>query len=80
MAGTMVIVEQRSWLGGLASFKDQRAVTLAGMLPAGMQVTRSQAHCLASYVERRGHFSAARRREIARHVAEPLIVRFGLHG
>ena len=39
---------------------------------------RSMAKALATYVERRRFFSTPRRREVAQHLAEPLLDRFGL--
>ena len=36
------------------------------------------AKALATYVERRRFFTPPRRREVARHLAEPLLERFGL--
>jgi hypothetical protein len=35
---------------------------------------------LATYVERRRFFTPPRRREVARHLAEPLLEKFGLPG
>jgi len=78
VAGTMVIVEERSWLRGVVRFEDPRARQLAAYLPANLEVSRSLAKALSTYVERRRFFSPARLQEIARHLGEPLVVRFGL--
>jgi uncharacterized RDD family membrane protein YckC len=78
VCGTMVIVEERNWLMGVAKIEDDRAAQLAEWIPPGYQVSRSLARCLSTYVERRKFFSTARRREIARHVAEPLLEQFNL--
>lgn len=78
VAGTMVIVEDRRPLTGVATLEDPRVAQLAGWIPPGFVVSRKLAQALADYVDRRRHFSAARRREIARHVAQPLVERFGL--
>jgi hypothetical protein len=40
-------------------------------------VSRSLAQALAAYVNRRRFFSPDRRREVARHLAQPLLERFG---
>jgi uncharacterized RDD family membrane protein YckC len=78
VAGTIVVVEERQWLTGVAQLDDPRAIQLAAYLPPNFVVTRSMARALATYVERRRFFSPARRREVARHLAEPLLQRFGL--
>lgn len=80
VCGTMVVIEERSWLMGVARLEDPRAAQLAAYLPGNYVVSRSLAKTLATYVERRQFFSLNRRREIARHLAEPLLARFGLPG
>jgi uncharacterized RDD family membrane protein YckC len=78
VAGTMVIVEERQWLTGVAKLDDPRAIQLAAYLPPNFVVMRSLAKSLATYVERRRFFTPPRRREVARHLAVPLLDRFGL--
>jgi uncharacterized RDD family membrane protein YckC len=78
VCGTMVVIEERSWLMGVTRIDDPRAAQLAEYLPLKYEVSRSLARTLATYVERRRFFSAARRREIARHLGEPLLREFGL--
>jgi uncharacterized RDD family membrane protein YckC len=78
VAGTMVIVEERQWLTGVARLDDPRAIQLAAYLPPNFVVSRSLAKSLATYVERRRFFTPPRRREVARHLAMPLLDRFGL--
>jgi uncharacterized RDD family membrane protein YckC len=78
VAGTIVVVEERQWLTGVAKLDDPRAIQLAAFLPPNFVVTRSLARALATYVERRRLFTPPRRREVARHLAEPLLERFGL--
>jgi len=75
---TMVVVEDRPWLAGVAKIEDPRAFQLASYLPADLRVSRSMARALAHYAERRQYFSPPRRREVAKHVAEPLLEQFGL--
>jgi len=53
-------------------------VQLASYLPPDFEVTKSLSKALSTYVERRRFFSPPRRREVARHLAEPLLKRFGL--
>ena len=78
VAGTIVVVEERQWLTGVAKLDDPRAIQLAAYLPPNFVVSRSMAKTLATYVERRRYFTPPRRREVARHLAEPLLERFGL--
>jgi uncharacterized RDD family membrane protein YckC len=78
VAGTIVVIEDRQWLTGVAKLDDPRSIQLAAYLPPNFVVTRSMAKALATYVERRRFFTPPRRREVARHLAEPLLQRFGL--
>jgi uncharacterized RDD family membrane protein YckC len=78
VCGTVVVFEERQWLFGVAKLDDPRAVQLASYLPPDFEVTKSLAKALSTYVERRRFFSPPRRREVARHLAEPLLKRFGL--
>jgi uncharacterized RDD family membrane protein YckC len=78
VAGTIVIVEERHWLTGVAKLDDPRAIQLAAYLPPNFVVSRSLARALATYVERRRFFHPVRRREMAKHLAEPLLAKFGL--
>jgi uncharacterized RDD family membrane protein YckC len=78
VAGTIVVVEERHWLTGVAKLDDPRAIQLAAYLPPNYVVSRSMAKALATYVERRKFFSPPRRKEVAKHLAEPLLTKFGL--
>ncbi|RMF37638.1 MAG: RDD family protein [Planctomycetota bacterium] len=77
-AGTMVIVEGSR--RGLSKFvpEDPRAFGLAELIPAAFRVNHSLAQTIGLYMENRGRLSPARRREIARHLATPLIQQFEL--
>jgi uncharacterized RDD family membrane protein YckC len=77
VAGTMVVVEERRWLTGVARLENPRIPQLASYIPADYPISRSLARSLAAYVERRRFFSTPRRREVAGHLAEPLLARFG---
>lgn len=77
-AGTIVVVEERKWLFGVSKLDDPRAAQLAAYIPANFVFTRTIRRALATYVERRRFFSAIRRREIARYLAEPMIDRLQL--
>jgi uncharacterized RDD family membrane protein YckC len=75
---TMVVVEDRPWLAGMAKIEDSRAFQLASYLPTDLTVSRSMARALAHYAERRRYFSAPRRREVARYLAQPLLQKYRL--
>ena len=75
-AGTMVIVDERGWQLPIAKVDDPRVPALASFFPGDYRVSRSMAKTLAIYAERRHYLTPARRREIARHLAVPLIERF----
>ncbi len=64
-AGTMVVVQGRQRLTGLARIDHPESQQLAEQLPAQYVMHRSLSRTLAKYVDRRGQFSAARRSEIA---------------
>jgi len=78
VCGTMVVVEDRQWLTGVVKLEDPRVAQLSELLPLDFVISRTMARTLAHYVERRRFFSQARRREIARYIAEPLLPRFRL--
>ena len=78
VCGTMVVIEEKSFLLDAATLEDPRVAQLAAELPHGFNVSRTMAKALATYVDRRQLFSPPRRREIARHIGEPLVTRFGL--
>jgi len=77
VCGTIVVVEERKWLTGVAKMDDARVAQLANYIPTDYRVSRTLAKTLAAYVDRRRFFSIPRRREVARHLAEPLLVQFG---
>ena len=52
VCGTLVVIEERQWLTGVAKLEDPRAAQLAEYLPADFQVSRSLARTLAAYVDR----------------------------
>ena len=78
VCGTIVVVEDRTWLFGVSQIEDPRVEQLAAYIPANFQFTRTLRRAIATYVERRKFFSAPRRWEIARHIAQPLSERFHL--
>jgi uncharacterized RDD family membrane protein YckC len=75
-AGTMVVIDERSARLPMAKIDDARVPALATFIPSDYRVSRSMSRMLAMYVERRTFLTAPRRREVARHIALPLIDRF----
>ncbi len=78
VCGTMVVVDERRRRRIFAIEKDTQYNKILESIPASFVVTRGLHRVLATYVERRQRIALTRRREIARHVAAPLIARFGL--
>ncbi len=75
-AGTMVIIDERTWRVPTTRVDDPRIPALASFIPAGYRVSRSMARTLAVYAERRHYLTPARRREVTRHLTVPLIDQF----
>lgn len=78
LVSTMVVIEDRSWLMKIAKIEDDRARQLADYIPPNFVAGPSLCKAVATYVERRRFFTTARRREIARHLAEPMLKQFNL--
>lgn len=78
VCGTMVVIEERQPLYGVARVADVEAIRLAGELTANFVAERGLARALSAYVQRRQTLGWGRRAEIARHLGEPLRARFGL--
>ncbi len=77
-AGTMVVVEEPKWFQGVIRVADPQVVRLARQIPPAFQAGRTMARALAAYVQRRSHFSSARRLEIAEHLGRGLQQQFNL--
>jgi len=75
-AGTMVVVDEKSWRLPVTKIEDPRVPALASYIPGDYRITRSMARTLAVYCERRAYLTPARRREIAMHLTTPLIKKF----
>lgn len=76
-ADTMVIVEERAWQPQLFKIDDSRANALAEYIPADFVVPLSMAKALSLYVAKRSTLPLSRRHELAKHLADPLIAKFG---
>jgi uncharacterized RDD family membrane protein YckC len=76
--GTIVVVEKRGRLRGLAQVGQAEVLQFAERLPANFTVNRAMAQALSAYVARRERFAPARRFELARTLADPLAARLHL--
>jgi hypothetical protein len=77
-SGTIVVVERRSQMRGLVVMNRAEVVAFAQNLPVNYVASRATSQALSTYVARRELFSAPRRFEIARTLAEPLCLRWNL--
>jgi hypothetical protein len=75
-AGTMVVVDEKSWRLPVTKVEDPRAAALASFIPGDYRISRSMSRTLATYVERRAYLTPARRREVARGLTDRLLERF----
>lgn len=75
-AGTMVVVNERSWVPQNVKLEDPRVASLSEYIPANFRLSSTLAKAIALYAERRGRISPARRLELAAHLAKPLLKRF----
>lgn len=75
-AGTMVIVDERTWELPVVKVDDPRVPALASFLPGDYRISRTMARTLAVYAERRHFLTPARRREIATQLTDHLLDRF----
>lgn len=76
--GTIVVIEERAFLGNLVRFDDPIVANMALSLPADFMVSRTLGKALAAYVDRRRYMTPSRRAEVARHVGAILVERFNL--
>ncbi len=77
-AGTMVISEAHTSSLRTMTPEDPRAFGLAELIPATFSANHSLAQAIGHYMENRGRLSPARRSEVSKHLAEPLLQRFEL--
>ncbi len=75
-AGTMVVVNERSWIPPNIKLEDPRVASLSEHIPANFQMNATLAKAIALYAERRSRIPVFRRLELAAHLAKPLLVRF----
>jgi len=77
-AGTMVISEAHTSSLRPMTPEDPRAFGLAELIPATFSASHSLAQAIGHYMENRQRLSPARRSEVSKHLAEPLLDRFEL--
>ncbi|MEM8864584.1 MAG: RDD family protein [Planctomycetota bacterium] len=78
VCGTMVVAEDRSFVGAMDTIEEPAIAELAETLPATFVPSRSLSKAITHYIGRRKYFGPARRQEIARHVGVVLIDRLDL--
>jgi uncharacterized RDD family membrane protein YckC len=77
-AGTMVVVEERRRRSGLMRVDEPEVAALLPWLPLRVEAGPELARALSDYVKHRARLPRGRREEIARHLARPFGVRYGL--
>ncbi len=75
-AGTMVVVNERSWVPTNVKLEDVRVVSLSEHIPPNFRLSPTLAKAIALYAERRNRISFGRRAELASHLAKPLLKQF----
>ena len=75
-AGTMVVVNERSWVPTNVKLEDARVVSLSEHVPPNFRMSSTLAKAIALYAERRSRISIGRRTELASHLAKPLLKLF----
>lgn len=77
-AGTMVVVNEGSWVPTNIKLEDTRVASLSEHIPPNFRMSSTLAKAIALYAERRSRISVGRRSELASHLAKPLLKQFGL--
>lgn len=77
-ADTMVVVDEARRLRRVRDAEGAEVEELLTAIPASFVADAAMAEALASYVAKRDVLSPARRREVAGHLARPMIRGFGL--
>ena len=75
-AGTMVVVNERSWVPSNVKLEDPRVASLSEHIPPNFRMSSTLAKAIALYAERRSRISVGRRTELASHLARPLLKQF----
>jgi len=75
-AGTMVVVNEQSWVPTNIKLEDARVASLSEHIPPNFRMSSTLAKAIALYAERRNRISMGRRTELASHLAKPLLKQF----
>ncbi|MFN7732123.1 MAG: RDD family protein [Pirellula sp.] len=75
-AGTMVIVDERTWVPPSIQFEDPRVFSLAELIPANFRMSRSMGRAIALYCERRARMHTTKRLELSGILGKPLLRQF----
>ncbi len=75
-AGTMVVVNERSWVPANVKLEDTRVVSLSEHIPPSFRMSPTLAKAIALYAERRSRISIGRRTELASYLSKPLLKQF----
>lgn len=80
VAGTVVIFEEKKYRPDLIEFEDERVPKLAELIPADFVASRGLTQVVAEFAEKRKYLAPQRSADIAKHLADPLMDRFGILG
>ena len=80
VAGTVVIFEEKKHRPDLIEFEDERVPKLAELIPADFVASRGLTQVVAEFAEERKYLAPQRSADIAKHLAGPLMDRFGILG
>ncbi|MDA7910150.1 RDD family protein [Mariniblastus sp.] len=78
VAGTVVIFEEKKYRPDLIEFDDERVPNLADLIPADFVASRGLTQVVAEFAEKRKYLGPQRSADIAKHLAVPLMERFGI--
>jgi len=78
VAGTVVVNQSQMSAPQLITFEDPRVVSLSELIPPQFVPTNNLVKAIANYADRRRSLHPQRAREIAAHVARPLLEQFHL--
>ena len=78
VAGTVVIFEEKKYRPDLIEFEDERVPRLADLIPADFMASRGLTQGVAEFAEQRKYLAPQRSADIAKHIAVPLMERFGI--
>ena len=78
VAGTVVVSETESFQPTLLNFSDPRVPQLAELIPPTFVPSQQLMRAVASYADQRRRLPSQRAREIAAHVAVPLLEQFNI--